>query len=82
MNIFHCFSTSSVMLNFGELCQHPPIPPLSITMVMAPCALVTKHVIHSQALAVARFPVFGELSHEMGAQTGTRQSKQFNHHDY
>jgi len=51
-------------------------------MVMAPRALVTKHVIHSQALAVARFPVLGELSHEMGAQTGTWRSKQFNHHDY
>jgi len=62
--------------------QSLPLPPDLIVMVMAPRALVTKHVIHSQALAVARFPVLGELSHEMGAQTGTWRSKQFNHHDY
>lgn len=52
---------SPVMLNFGDLCQHPPITPLppdSIAMVMAPHTLVTKHVIHSQALAVAPVPGF------------------------
>ncbi len=73
------------MPNLGELCQHPPIPPLqpdSIAMVMAPHTLVTKHVVHSQALAVARFPVLGALSHEMGAQTDTWSTKWFNHQDY
>lgn len=73
------------MLNFGDLCQHPPIPPLppdSIAMVMAPQALVTKHVIHSQALAVAQFPGLGALSHDLGAQTDTWRSKRFNHQDY
>lgn len=65
--------SSLVKLDFGRSClsTNPSLSTNLITMVMAPCALVTKHVIHSQALTVAQFPVLGELSHEMGAQTGT-----------